>query len=107
MINHLPIYRVLEELRLPYSLDIVDALPKKLVDCAEEVQHEGGIQSLHDMLQKIQTMSQKTLNLIEEGFNALEEENEHDAVMSRQYGKCKFFFSNLCQSSLFFFCSSI
>jgi programmed cell death 6-interacting protein len=83
------IIRVLEELKLPYTLDIVDALPRTLADHAEEVQHEGGIQSLHDMLQKIQTMSRKTLDLIEEGFNALEEENEHDAVMSRQYGKCK------------------
>ncbi|KAG1080341.1 hypothetical protein G6F42_023387 [Rhizopus arrhizus] len=32
-------------------------------------------------------MSNKTLNLIEDGFNALEEENEQDATLSRQYGK--------------------
>jgi programmed cell death 6-interacting protein len=81
--------RLLDNLCLPYSLDVVDALPKRLVEYAEEVQHEGGIQSLHDMLAKIQTMSRKTTNLIEEGFNALEEENEQDAMLSRQYGTCK------------------
>lgn len=79
----------MHDLCLPYALDIVDSLPKRLVDYAEEVQHEGGIQSLHDMMQKIQVLSKKTTNLIEEGFNALEEENEQDAVLSRQYGKCK------------------
>lgn len=79
--------RVLDDLCLPYSLDIVDVLPRKLVAYAEEVQHEGGIQSLHDMLQKIQTMSRKTTNLISEGFNALEEENEQDVLFSRRFGK--------------------
>ncbi|CAO3620443.1 unnamed protein product [Mucor hiemalis] len=79
--------KLLHDLCLPYALDIVDSLPKRLVDYAEEVQHEGGIQSLHDMMQKIQVLSKKTTNLIEEGFNALEEENEQDAVLSRQYGK--------------------
>lgn len=79
--------RCLDELKIPYVLDVIDALPAQLIDYAEEVQHEGGIQSLHDMLYKIQTMSNKTLNLIEDGFNALEEENEQDATLSRQYGK--------------------
>ncbi|CAO3624565.1 unnamed protein product [Mucor fragilis] len=79
--------RCLDELNIPYALDAIDALPAQLIDHAEEVQHEGGIQSLHDMLYKIQAMSNKTLKLIEDGFNALEEENEQDATLSRQYGK--------------------
>ncbi|KAI8636134.1 BRO1-like domain-containing protein, partial [Parasitella parasitica] len=79
--------KCLDEMKLPYALDIVDALPAKLVEYAEEVQDEGGIQSLNDMLFKIQSMSDKTLKLIDEGFNALEEENEQDATLSRQYGK--------------------
>ncbi|KAI9358065.1 BRO1-like domain-containing protein [Pilaira anomala] len=79
--------KLLDELCLPYSLDIVDVLPKKLVEYAEEVQHEGGIQSLYDMLQKIQTMSRKATHLIEEGFNVIEDENEEDVQLSRQYGK--------------------
>ena len=68
----------------------MDSLPKRLVEYAEEVQHEGGIQSLHDMLQKIQVLSRKTTSMIEEGFNALEEENEQDATLSNQFGKCKY-----------------
>jgi hypothetical protein len=64
-------------------------LPKKLVEHAEEVHDEGGIQSLYDMLQKVQRMSKNNLDLIEEGFNALEEENEQDALLSREYGKRK------------------
>lgn len=55
----------------------------------EEVHDEGGIQSLYDMLQKVQRMSKNNLDLIEEGFNALEEENEQDALLSREYGKRK------------------
>lgn len=77
----------MDDLCLPYALDIVDIVPKKLAEYAEEVQHEGGIQSLHDMLQKIQTMSRKSTNLISDGFNALEEENEQDVMFSRRFGK--------------------
>ncbi|CAO3695045.1 unnamed protein product [Rhizopus microsporus] len=79
--------KVITELRLPYSLDIIDTLPKELLTYAEEVQDLGGIQTLNDMLHKIQDMSKKALGLIEEGFNALEEENEQDAMLSKQYGK--------------------
>lgn len=82
--------RVITELRLPYSLDIIDTLPKELLSYAEEVQDLGGIQTLNDMLHKIQDMSKKALGLIEEGFNALEEENEQDAMLSKQYGKRKY-----------------
>lgn len=79
----------MSEFRLPYSLDVIDDLPKELLDHAEEVQHLGGIQTLNDMLHKVQDMSKKALDLIEEGFNALEEENEQDVMLSKQYGKCK------------------
>ncbi|KAI8994726.1 BRO1-like domain-containing protein [Pilobolus umbonatus] len=79
--------KVMQELQLPYAVDVVDSLPRKLVECAEEIQHEGGIQSLHDMLEKIQRMSKKATMLIEEGFNVIEEENEQDALLSSQFGK--------------------
>lgn len=70
-------------------LDVVDSLPRCLVEYAEEVQDEGGIQSLHDMLQKVQNMSRKISSMIEEGFNILEEENENDVILGRKFGKRK------------------
>ncbi|KAG1056241.1 hypothetical protein G6F43_001855 [Rhizopus delemar] len=79
--------KLISEFRLPYSLDVIDDLPKELLDHAEEVQHLGGIQTLNDMLHKVQDMSKKALDLIVEGFNALEEENEQDVMLSKQYGK--------------------
>ncbi|KAI8342262.1 BRO1-like domain-containing protein [Chlamydoabsidia padenii] len=79
---------LMEQLNLPYSLDVVDPehLPQSLLSCAEEVQHDGGGQALRDMLSKIQQMSMKNADLVEEGFNILEEENEGDDILRRQYG---------------------
>ncbi|KAG0167349.1 pH-response regulator protein palA/rim20 [Apophysomyces sp. BC1015] len=80
--------KMLTDLGLPLSVDIVDpeTLPASLMECAEEVQHEGGGQALRDMLTKIQQMSQKNAELVDGGFNVLEEENEQDDILRRQYG---------------------
>ncbi|KAI7860663.1 BRO1-like domain-containing protein [Circinella umbellata] len=77
-----------DDLRLPRCIDIVDpdTIPATLTACAEEVQHEGGGQALRDMLQKVQDMSVKNMELVDEGFNVLEEENEQDEILRRQYG---------------------
>ncbi|KAI9487533.1 MAG: BRO1-like domain-containing protein [Benjaminiella poitrasii] len=83
--------KFLTDYQLPYALDCVDALPKTLIDYAEEVQHEGGMQSLQDMLQKVQNMSFKAIDLVNEGFNALEEENEYNIALSQKYGKCNYY----------------
>ncbi|CAO3589057.1 unnamed protein product [Absidia cylindrospora] len=79
---------LMEQLDLPSSLDMADPdhLPQSLLSCAEEVQHDGGGQALRDMLTKIQRMSMKNAELVEEGFNILEEENEGDDILRRQYG---------------------
>ncbi|KAI8966999.1 BRO1-like domain-containing protein [Mycotypha africana] len=81
--------RLLEDLNLPYSVDIIDSVPYKLVQYAEEVQHEGGIQALFDMLQKVKSMSAKISKLLEKGFNALEMEIEENARLMKTWGKCK------------------
>ncbi|KAI9257288.1 BRO1-like domain-containing protein [Phascolomyces articulosus] len=77
-----------EELCLPRCIDTIDpdTIPSTLIACAEEVQHEGGGQALRDMLQKVQEMSIKNMELVDEGFNVLEEENEQDEILRRQYG---------------------
>ncbi|KAI8369190.1 BRO1-like domain-containing protein [Choanephora cucurbitarum] len=80
---------LLQNLNLPYTIDIIDSVPSTLKEYAEEVQHEGGIQSLQDMLHVIQNLSHKTLDLVNEGFNVLEEENEQDVEMNRHFGKRK------------------
>ncbi|KAI9023694.1 BRO1-like domain-containing protein [Phycomyces nitens] len=80
--------QLMEEFNLPFATDVMDVtiLPINLMACAEEVQHEGGIQSLKDMLEKIQELSKKNVDFIEEGFNVLEDENEQDEILQRQYG---------------------
>lgn len=85
------IYRLIKKLDLPNTLDKVDPdhIPKSLISCAEDVHHDGGGQALRDMLLKIQQMSVKNSDLVEEGFNILEEENESDDILRRQYGSCK------------------
>ncbi|KAI9492476.1 BRO1-like domain-containing protein [Zychaea mexicana] len=77
-----------EKLQLPRCIDTVDpdTIPGTLIACAEEVQHEGGGQALRDMLNKVQEMSIKNMDLVDEGFNVLEEENEQDEIFRRQYG---------------------
>ncbi|KAI8365157.1 BRO1-like domain-containing protein [Blakeslea trispora] len=86
---------LLQKLNLPYAIDVIDTIPLTLKDYSEEVQHEGGIQSLQDMLQLIQSLSQKTSRLVDEGFNVLEEENEQDVEMSRHFGKRKVMFDSV------------
>lgn len=80
-----------EELRLPWCIDAVDpdTVPATLLACAEEVQHDGGAQALRDMLNKVQQMSDKNVELVDEGFNALEEENEQDEILRHQFGSRK------------------
>lgn len=85
--------RLCEQLKLPACIDVVDpeTVPETLTACAEEVQHEGGGQAIRDMLNKVQQMSIKNMQLVDDGFNMLEEENEQDEIFRRQYGNCKSF----------------
>ncbi|KAI9318505.1 BRO1-like domain-containing protein [Dichotomocladium elegans] len=80
--------KLIKEMNLPESIDVVDpeVIPAKLIACAEETQHEGGGQAIRDMLFKVQQMSLKNTELVNEGFNVLEEENEQDEFFRRQYG---------------------
>ncbi|KAI8393304.1 ALIX V-shaped domain binding to HIV-domain-containing protein [Radiomyces spectabilis] len=79
---------LMQSLDLPRALDIVDpnVLPTSLVLCNEEVQHGGGIRAIRDMINNVQTMSLKAADIVDEGFDAIEEENNHDEILRRQYG---------------------
>lgn len=85
--------RLCEQLKLPACIDVVDpeTVPETLTACSEEVQHEGGGQAIRDMLNKVQQMSIKNMQLVDDGFNMLEEENEQDEIFRRQYGNRKSF----------------
>ncbi|KAI7862434.1 BRO1-like domain-containing protein [Spinellus fusiger] len=80
--------KLLEELCLPDTLDVLDVetLPPRIITNAEEIQEQGGIQALKDMLAIIQDLSKKNAGFVDEGFNALEEENEQNEILQRQYG---------------------
>ena len=79
------------DFNIPRALDLddPDTIPASLAACAEEVQHEGGMQALEEMLNKIQQISLKNTHLIDQGFRELEEESDHDNIMRRRYGNCK------------------
>ncbi|KAI9318569.1 BRO1-like domain-containing protein [Dichotomocladium elegans] len=60
-------------------------LPSHLRAQAAEVREEGGSQALFDMWEKVQKASAKNLEILEEAFNALDEEQENDELFRSQY----------------------
>ncbi|KAI7851287.1 ALIX V-shaped domain binding to HIV-domain-containing protein [Circinella umbellata] len=60
-------------------------LPGPLRNQASEVRNEGGSQALYDMWEKVQQASSKNTGLLEDAFNALDEEQENDESYRSQY----------------------
>ncbi|ORX55760.1 BRO1-domain-containing protein [Hesseltinella vesiculosa] len=78
----------LAKVQLPARLEQVDPdkLPENIQSHAEEVQHDGGERALMDMLAKVENMSRNNAELVNTGFNILEEENERDDILRQHYG---------------------
>ncbi|KAI9489347.1 ALIX V-shaped domain binding to HIV-domain-containing protein [Zychaea mexicana] len=60
-------------------------LPGPLRNQAAEVRNEGGSQVLYEMWDKVQQASSKNMGILEDAFNALDEEQENDESLRSQY----------------------
>ncbi|KAI9249192.1 BRO1-like domain-containing protein [Phascolomyces articulosus] len=60
-------------------------LPGPLRNQASEVRNEGGSQVLYEMWEKVQQASSKNTGILEDAFNALDEEQENDESFRSQY----------------------
>ena len=64
-------------------------LPGPLRNQASEVRNEGGSQVLYEIWEKVQQASSKNTGLLEDAFNALDEEQENDESYRSQYRERK------------------
>ncbi|GAA5797709.1 hypothetical protein HPULCUR_003101 [Helicostylum pulchrum] len=71
----------IESLNLPALLATAEhttGLPESIMRQAAEVRSGGGSQSLYDMWEQVQNASSKNADILEDAFNALDEEHEAD-----------------------------
>ena len=65
-------------------------LPDSILKQAAEVRSGGGSQHLYDMWEQVQKASSKNADILEEAFNALDEEHETDDTYRSKYPNGKF-----------------
>jgi programmed cell death 6-interacting protein len=82
-------------LNLPALLAAAEltTLPSSILKQAEEVRTGGGSQALYDMWDQAQKASLRNSEILEDAFNALDEEHESDDTLRSKYttGKAKYF----------------
>lgn len=60
-------------------------LPESIIRQAAEVRSGGGSQSLYDMWEQVQNASSKNADILEDAFNALDEEHEADEAYRSKF----------------------
>lgn len=77
----------IESLHLPALLATTETsgLPESIIQQAAEVRSGGGSQSLYDMWEQVQKASSKNADILEDAFNALDEEHEADEALRSRY----------------------
>lgn len=65
-------------------------LPDSILRQAAEVRSGGGSQSLYDMWEQVQKASSKNADILEDAFNALDEEHEADEAYRSRYPNGKY-----------------
>lgn len=73
------------------SFEQTKGLPISLREMAAEVRFEGGSQALYEMYEQVQQASEKNLEILEDAFNALDEEQEEDEALRGLYQDSKYF----------------
>lgn len=87
----------IESLNLPALLATAEhttGLPDSILRQAAEVRSGGGSQSLYEMWEQVQKASSKNADILEDAFNALDEEHEADEALRSQYTSGKLALSN-------------
>ncbi|KAG2231674.1 hypothetical protein INT48_005157 [Thamnidium elegans] len=78
----------IESLNLPALLATAEhttGLPESIMRQAAEVRSGGGSQSLYDMWEQVQNASSKNADILEDAFNALDEEHEADEAYRSKF----------------------
>ncbi|KAL7311307.1 pH-response regulator protein palA/rim20, variant 2 [Mucor circinelloides] len=78
----------IESLHLPALLATTETstgLPESIMQQAAEVRSGGGSQALYDMWEQVQKASSKNADILEDAFNALDEEHEADEALRSRY----------------------
>ncbi|GAN08281.1 pH signal transduction protein PalA [Mucor ambiguus] len=78
----------IESLHLPALLATTETsagLPESIMQQAAEVRSGGGSQALYDMWELVQRASAKNADILEDAFNALDEEHEADEALRSRY----------------------
>ncbi|KAF8923241.1 pH-response regulator protein palA/rim20 [Dissophora ornata] len=81
-------YSQLQAMNLPASLQALDrpvGLPPTLISHIDEIVAEGGTRSLLVQLETVQTLSTKNAAILDEVFEALQQEEEEDEAMRQRF----------------------
>ncbi|KAG0342357.1 pH-response regulator protein palA/rim20 [Podila horticola] len=81
-------YSQMQALNLPGSLQALDqpvGLPPALLQHIEDIATAGGIRALHDMLETVRTLSRQNGAILDEIFEALQQEANEDEAMRKRY----------------------
>ncbi|KAI9272502.1 ALIX V-shaped domain binding to HIV-domain-containing protein [Sporodiniella umbellata] len=68
------------------AADSNTGIPEGILKQAAEVRSEGGSKTLYDLWEKVQKASSSNAEILEEAFNALDEEHEADEALRLKYG---------------------
>lgn len=67
------------------TTDSSTGIPESILKQAAEVRSEGGSQTLYDLWDKVQKASFSNADILEDAFNALDEEHEADEALRSKY----------------------
>ncbi|CAO3587926.1 unnamed protein product [Absidia cylindrospora] len=64
-----------------------DGLPEKLLQQAADIRNEGGSKTLYNAWQRVQQSCSKNSDILEDAFNALDDEHELDEELRQKFGE--------------------
>ncbi|KAF9396360.1 pH-response regulator protein palA/rim20 [Podila verticillata] len=81
-------YSQMQALNLPGSLQALDqpvGLPPALLQNIDDITATGGVRALHEMLETVKTLSRQNGAILDEIFEALQQEANEDETMRKRY----------------------
>lgn len=78
----------MQALNLPGALQAMEqpvGLPPSLLSHIDEIHAEGGVRGLHDMMETVRTLSRQNSAILDEIFEALQQEADEDEVMRQRF----------------------
>ncbi|KAF9336229.1 pH-response regulator protein palA/rim20 [Podila minutissima] len=81
-------YSQMQALNLPGSLQALEqpvGLPPALLQHIDDISSAGGVRALHEMLEKVRTLSRQNGAILDEIFEALQQEANEDETMRKRY----------------------